>query len=589
MKDFMNKYGRMALSIGVGIVAFLFWYRIYPGHVVCQEQLQMFLYDAGYAAERISVPGGLACYLSDFLIQFFGSSLWGALILALLSVGLQLLLWGVAKRQGASSAYYPLTFLPMLTVWHFLCDENAMLSFPIALLMCLAVMYGYLLMRKWAWRMLYVLCLIPLLYGVAGAVHFVFTAWLLLGELQRMHKEKEYTHGTSVVALAGLLAFACPWLCSHFLPYSLERLMAGVEYYRYAGVIRPAQWYSVALVAFLPGALAFLPSVKKAWIVITLQVLLLAAGGYRYVASGCNMEKEEALQYDRLARVQQWLKIIAKAEKKHPDSPFAMAYLNLALAKQGELGHRMFEFHQQGTGGLLPAFVRDFISPLPAAEAYYHIGMVNTAQRYMFEAMEAIPNYRKSVRCMKRLVETSLINGDYKVAEKYLHLLKKTLFYDDWAEYAEGYLYNEEKINAHPEWGKLRKMRVEEDFLFNGKEHPEMLGKVFSHSAQNKMASEYRLAYLLLRQDLDAFVECYATGNHADVGVIPRSHQEALAYVWLQRHGEFKNVPWALSPAVMQGMIDFAKVYMSKTPNGRAYLQAKYGKTYWGYLLNVRK
>ena len=113
------------------------------------------------------------------------------------------------------------------------------------------------------------------------------------------------------------------------------------------------------------------------------------------------------------------------------------------------MGDRMFEFYQNGTEGLLPEFQRDFTSPLPTSEAYYHLGMVNTAQRFTFEAMEAIPNFNKSGRCFKRLAETNLINGQYEVAAKYLRLLRKTIFYRDWAEDAMTYLYNEEKINAH--------------------------------------------------------------------------------------------------------------------------------------------
>ncbi len=66
------------------------------------------------------------------------------------------------------------------------------------------------------------------------------------------------------------------------------------------------------------------------------------------------------------------------------------------FGKDGQMGDRMFEFYQNGTEGLLPEFQRDFTSPLPTSEAYYHLGMVNTAQRFTFEAMEAIPNFNKS-------------------------------------------------------------------------------------------------------------------------------------------------------------------------------------------------
>lgn len=62
------------------------------------------------------------------------------------------------------------------------------------------------------------------------------------------------------------------------------------------------------------------------------------------------------------------------------------------------------------------SFVNDFTIPLVAGEPYYYLGLVNVAQQFVFEAMEAVPDYRKSVRCFKRLAETNLINGRYEVA-----------------------------------------------------------------------------------------------------------------------------------------------------------------------------
>ena len=58
----------------------------------------------------------------------------------------------------------------------------------------------------------------------------------------------------------------------------------------------------------------------------------------------------------------------------------------------------------------------------------------------MFEAMEAIPDYKKSGRAYMRLAETNLINGQYAVAAKYLRALQHTLFYKKWATNAMSYL-----------------------------------------------------------------------------------------------------------------------------------------------------
>lgn len=114
----------------------------------------------------------------------------------------------------------------------------------------------------------------------------------------------------------------------------------------------------------------------------------------------------------------------------------------------------------------MPNFIRDFNSPLIVNEVYYHLGMINTSQRFTFEAMEAIPSYQKSVRCYQRLAETNIVNGDYILAGKYLKALQHTLFYRKWANDAMSYLYNDKKVQNHPEWGILRTYLYKDDFYF---------------------------------------------------------------------------------------------------------------------------
>ena len=77
-------------------------------------------------------------------------------------------------------------------------------------------------------------------------------------------------------------------------------------------------------------------------------------------------------------------------------------------------------------------------------------------------AQEAIPNYRKSARLTRRIIECEIINGNYKVAAKLLRRLQKTLFYRNWANQTMALLGNEKAINRHPIYGKLRKYREKE-------------------------------------------------------------------------------------------------------------------------------
>jgi hypothetical protein len=209
----------------------------------------------------------------------------------------------------------------------------------------------------------------------------------------------------------------------------------------------------------------------------------------------------------------------------------SVADLNLALCQEGQLADRMYDFFQNGPEGLLPSFKRDFTLPLVTSEIYYYLGFVNTAQRYAFEAMESIPDYEKSGRVIKRLVETNLINGEYRVAYKYLKILQKTLFYRNFADRTMPLLWNEKAINTNPEYGWLRKCRPEKDFLFSEAEKDMMLGTVFVHYRKNRMAYEYLMAYYLLTNNMQGFAKCFPLGSSIGYQSVPRIYQQAINYI----------------------------------------------------------
>lgn len=173
MDIFLKKTWKIGLTMLFGVAVFFFWGSVYPAHLSYQEQFQLFLFDAGYFGERMAVPGGLADYIAEYLTQFYYHTWAGACILALLYVLLQRLVWKLAKEQGAVDTYYPLSFLPVIVLWHFMGDENAMLSLVVALLLALAVSCSYTDLKGKRERAVYVLAALPLLYwgGRRDAFH----------------------------------------------------------------------------------------------------------------------------------------------------------------------------------------------------------------------------------------------------------------------------------------------------------------------------------------------------------------------------------------------------------------------------------
>ena len=245
-----------------------------------------------------------------------------------------------------------------------------------------------------------------------------------------------------------------------------------------------------------------------------------------------------------------------------------------------QLGDRAFEFFQHGAEGLLPKFVRDFNSTQLTGEAYFQLGLVNTAQRYAFEAMEAIPNYYKSGRAVKRLAETNLINGQYRVAEKYLRMLEKTVFYRRWAQSRREMLADTTLIDRHPVYGRLRRLRLTDDFLFSEAELDKICGQLLMHDKENRLAMQYLVLYPLLERDLDKFMNYAAYANSLS-GYNPTICQEGIAFACMAGN---RGIPrGAVSAPVMNRFTHFGRAYAQGGKNAPG-LEA-FRNTVWYYLI----
>lgn len=293
----------------------------------------------------------------------------------------------------------------------------------------------------------------------------------------------------------------------------------------------------------------------------------------------------ELIDYDFLVRTEQWDKIIEKAEKKPATTPLSVSCVNLALSQKGMLADRLFEFYQNGGEGLFPTFTRDMISPVSTAEIFFRLGMVNDAERYMFEAQEAIPNYRKSARLTRRIIECEIINGNYKVAAKLLRRLQKTLFYRNWANQTMALLGNEKAINRHPVYGKLRKYREKkQDFLFSDREMDQMLGLLFLNDNHNKMAYEYLMCYELLQRDMGKFMQYYPLGRFVGYDHIPRTFQEILIGNWMKTHSDPRTIPYSVDAQNVNNTLNFIQLYM-QNPKDPQLSQQPYVSNAWYYVM----
>ena len=593
MKNLMIKTWKPLLSLLFGVAVVIFWAVPFVGGLCFQEQYQMFLFDTGYFLERIVLPGGLADYISEFLVQFYYMPVLGGAIIALLLMGIQAAVWGLMKQYGARHDFpgYLLSFLPSIALWCAMGDQNVLLSFVVALFGALVIGWIHNRFHNRLVKVVFELVSMALVYWFLGPVVFLYAA-LMIGDTLKNAKQKgNVFSGIGYSAVILILTIAWILLTTQTLQYPLYRIFAGLNYYRYPGAISPLPFVVmvwavvIPFLGMIPCHRKFLQKLQQSKVVIVLSYVLVIVASWFGIKASFDEMTYDLIDYDFLVRTEQWDKIIEKAEKKQATTPLSVSCVNLALSQKGVLADRLFEFYQNGGEGLFPTFTRDMISPVSTAEIFFRLGMVNDAERYMFEAQEAIPNYRKSARLTRRIIECEIINGNYQVAAKLLRRLQKTLFYSNWANQMMALLGNEKAINRHPVYGKLRKYREKkQDFLFSDREMDQMLGLLFLNDNHNKMAYEYLMCYELLQRNMEKFMQYYPLGRFVGYDHIPRSFQEILIGNWMKTHSDPRTIPYSVDAQNVNNTLNFIQLYM-QNPKNPQLDQQPYVSNAWHYVM----
>lgn len=482
MKTGMAKYCNLGLSMLVGIGMFLFWYVAYPHALSYQEQYQLFLWTGDYFLERVSVPGGFADWLGEFIVQFYYVEWLGALLLALLFVALQQL---TARLLPKSWLLFSL--VPVALLWWLMGDINVLLSLPVAIVLALAlacIMHNaQCRMHNAQWADVVI---IPIAYWLIGPATWLYAVIRVL--------QIGWKHLWTAGWLMGVQLMVYAWLLPQ---WPLQMAMTGLNYYRIP--LHYPQW------------------------------------------SGYDKDMYELIRLDYLVRNERWDDIVKRAGEYKVNTPFWSNCVNLALAEKRLLADRMFDFYQSGEDALIMPRVRDLTSMLPSAEVFWRLGMVNSAQRYMFDTQESILNGRKSGRCTKRIAECMLVNGHYQTAAKQIALLKKSLFYRSWAE---GIMNSEEGIMNSEIYGKLRRLRYKEDFLYSYEEMDKMLGLLFQNNPENKMALDYFMGQMLLKGNVQGFVQYMGwVQQYGGYRQMPLGYQDVMRCV--QAKGNVPGSPYA--------------------------------------------
>lgn len=472
-------------------------------HFFYEEQIQLYLFSSEYAGDTIFQPGGFSLYLSRALVQFFLFPFVGPSVTAGLILGVAALTWFFLR--SISNYKYPilLSFLPALSLVILQMDFNCLMQGTVSYLFM--VLYLALLVRikSSSLRMFTSFITIPVLYFLAGPVANLAVLVLFICEMQK--GEIRWYWGLTFILEAFLISFGCwyfGWVGSFrvaFLPDAyIDPLMKSSKIY--------IPWALFLISCIMSALLNNRTSIheKKPVLWIYLQIALLFPACYGIIHYNRNSYIETMLELDYYARNEKWNEVINCASTSK-GGPMQTSFLNLALAKNGELSDKMFLYNQQGVKGLMPDWEYSTFSSSLLSNISFSMNDVALSQKHAFEGNQASVS-DGCPRLLKRLVETNLLFGAYPVAEKYIEKLEKTLFYKNWATNQRKYLNNHAWIEKDPVLGPKRKA------LFDANHKPivnsdliKELEQLAINHPDDQTSMDYLTAFFLLNRDLKGF------------------------------------------------------------------------------------
>ncbi len=583
IKKTAGRHTAILIPLILFVVSFLYLLIFLDSLFHYQENNSLFIYTAEYLQKFINKPGGLLEYTGNFLAQGYFSPLYGSIIVALLIVILYFIF--VKTGKELTNKIHVARILALLPSALLLLAQTNFEHFMHFNLGFLAVAGYFMLSVRSEKRYVKLICifLFPVFYYLTGSFAFIFTGLFIFCSLmfeKGIHRIlmpvilllvstasflifKDIVFYQPVKTLTGYpVSFHDPVslrtmiiiLTSYFILYPLL-LKAGISF----------QFRNTDLSRFEPAA----------YIIIFLLLLLSLLKFY-------NPDLVKILRLEKMIADADWDGIITQQEKSPVPNVIAEYYYNLALSEKEIMCEKMFHGPQDfGPGSLSLPRTPEYYNR--SMYFYYTIGIVNEARHLAYESMVALGLRPGN---LKMLIKTELINGNYRVAEKYINDLGKTLHYRKQASKYEKLLKNPDLIRSDPELGRKLLLLPGTDFFIRPDDR-DNINLLFYSNPSNLKAFEYRLARMLLEKDYKAAVNEIRNMQLLGYKTIPRHLEEAaVGYSNIT-----KLLPdlggLAIRPEAEKDFYEYGSAY-NLYSNSKEMLAEKmkkdWGKTYWYYL-----
>lgn len=519
------------------------------------SDLSVFLFDELFFYEKLSMPAGLLMYVASFLVQFFHYPALGAAIY----VTLLYLVYRLTIRVFDISARYNLLALvpvvallatnTQLGYWIFYLKISG--YYYVALLAVLAILSSLWLFKKFgaAWRIPLLLLWLFLGYPILGVYALVGAVLMAIFTMANIKSVKEGRWLHKIVVIVAVLAiFAVPYI--YYNIYSSVALksayMIGVPYfqwqYGYAKNLEHTtfsywHWIYLYWIPFVLLLLSFVAlmvakNVRKMLKVKNLDVVV----SFAVVAFACLFlfvfwynDKNFRIENKQNMAMwnEEWRSVADYAAGVDVPTRQVVMNKNTALLKLGAAGNELFDYPDGSADIMSPMIVN--LSQTGGKMTYYQYGKFNFAYRWCVE--DAV-EYGWRFEYLKHAARSMLLAGEYRLAQRYLNILKRTIFYRAWAKRMEKFVENPDLLAKEKEFYMPLQMACYSDALDADESFVEAyLTKNFSYvpNGASAMYIEAALVSAMIRKDMKAF--WFAFDKYLKVcspKKLPKHYQEAV-------------------------------------------------------------
>lgn len=540
------------------------------------NELSVFLFDDLFFESMMSKPAGFLHYISSFFVQFFYYPALGAAIYVALLYAVYKL---VISVFGLQKSYKLLALLPVLA----LLVSNTQLGYWIFYLKQPGYWYMALLatllflLALWCFkrvkgvlRMFFVVVWVFVGYPLLGA--YALVAAFLMGcydVAASLSERKNILLPSLTLAVAVVAACAIPYVYYYcYTSVSAEHMYgAGLPITQWIGSYvakveheTHSYWHFIYLY-WIPLILLFL-SFVGCCVLVALRTKLHDGKKIERIVAACVVLSAAVLvclfwYNDTNFRIEnkqnnamwecKWRDVAEYARDTEKTTRQIVLNKNIALFKLGTASNEMFSYPDGSSDILAPMPVH--LTQTGGKMIYFQYGKFNFSYRW---CMEDAVEYGWRIEYLKHAARSMLLAGEYRLAQRYIDILKRTMFYRGWAEDLEKYILDPALIEKTNEFAMPLQLSCYEDALGVDESFVEAyLTGEFKYISDKPtlLYIEVALMSAMIRKDSKLFwylIDRYF--KECEPTRLPRYYQEALLL--------FLNIDKGKTVSVSPGFVD---------------------------------